>query len=129
MSSTRRSSGVVPLITSPASTSWLAEDVVDLVAVTVTLVDDLLSVGRDGLRPGDDLRGRRAQAHRAAHVGDLLLLGQQVDDRVLRGRVELRGVGALHAGDVAGELGHRHLQTQAEAQVGDLVLARVTDAT
>ena len=40
-------------------------------------------------------------------------------------RVELGGVGAVHAGHVAGELGHRDLHAEADAQVGHVVLARV----
>ena len=60
----------------------LPEDVVDLVAVAVPLVDDLLAVGLEGLGARHHLGRRGAQAHGAAHVGDVLLLGQQVDDRV-----------------------------------------------
>jgi hypothetical protein len=61
-----------------------------------------------------------AEAHRPAEVGDLLLLGQQVDDRERRLGVELGRVGAVHAGDVARELGHGDLHAQADAQVRDL---------
>ena len=42
-----------------------------------------------------------------------------------RRRVELGGVGPGHAGHVAGELDHRHLQAQAQAEIGHLVLAGV----
>ena len=37
--------------------------------------------------------------------------------------VELGGVGAVHAGHVAGELDHRDLHPEADPQVGDLALA------
>ncbi len=77
--------------------------------------------------PGDEPHVRRAEAHRAAHVLDVLLLGQQVDDRVRRLGVELGGVGAGHAADVARELGHGALHAQADAEERDLVLAAVLD--
>ena len=78
--------------------------VVDLVAVAVTLVDDLVAVGRLALGAGDDLARGSAEAHRAAHVVDVLLLGHEVDDRVRGARVELGGVGAVQPRDVAREL-------------------------
>ena len=86
--STRRSSGEVPphdqaLVLEPA-----AQHVVDLVAVAVALVDHGLA--EDLARPGAlvELHRVGAEAHRPAHVGDLLLLGQQVDhrDTASRGR-------------------------------------------
>ena len=65
-----------------------AQLVVDLVAVAVALVDHGLAV--DLARPGAlvELHRVGAEAHRPAHVGDLLLLGQQVDhrDTASRGR-------------------------------------------
>ena len=64
-----------------------------------------------------------AQAHRPAEVGDLLLLGQQVDDRPLGLDVELGRVRAVHAGHVAGELADGDLHAEADAQVGDPALA------
>ena len=42
-------------------------------------------------------------------------------------RVELRRVGALEAGHVAGELDHRALQTEADPEERDVVLACVAD--
>ena len=101
-----------------------AQEVVDLVAVAVALVDHGLAVdlARGGALVQLDRVG--AQAHRAAHVRDLLLLGQQVDDRVRRLGVELGRVRAVHVDDVARELRDRHLHAQADAQERDLLLAR-----
>ncbi len=65
-----------------------------------------------------------SQAHGPAHVGDLLLLGQQVDHRERRLEVHLGRVGALHAGHVAGELADRDVHPQADAQVRDLAFPR-----
>ena len=58
-----------------------AEVVVHLVAVAVALVDDRLAVGLARARPVGELDRLGAEAHRAAEVLDLLLLGQQVDHR------------------------------------------------
>ena len=91
--------------------------VVDLVAVAVALVDDGLRVELAGASGVVELDRIRPEPHRSAHVGDLFLLGQQVDHRERRLEVELGRVGALHPGDVTGELGDRHLHTQADAQV------------
>src|SRR5215207_8802122 len=101
-----------------------AQEVVDLVAMAVALVDDRLAVDLARLRVGVQLHRVGPEPHRAAHVGDLLLLGQQVDDRVLGVRVELAGVRAIHADHVAGEVGDRHLHAEADAQVRDALLAR-----
>ena len=54
---------------------------------------------------------------------DFLLFGQQVDHRVGRLGIELGGVGAVHAGDVTGELDHRDLHPEADPEVGDPLLA------
>ena len=94
-----------------------------LVAVAVALVDHGLAV--DLVRGGAvvDLDRVGAQAHRAAEVGDLLLLGQEVDHRPLGLDVELGGVGARHAGDVARELADGDLHAEADAEVRDAALA------
>ena len=60
---------------------------------------------------------------RAALVDDVALLVHEVDDRVRRVRVELARVGAGEAAHVAGELDHRALQPEAQAEERDLVLA------
>ena len=96
---------------------------VHLVTVTVALVDDALA--EDLPRPRALVQFHRvgAEPHRAAHVAQFFLFGQQVDHRVGRLGIELGGVGAVHPGDVAGELDHRDLHAEADAEVGDLALA------
>ena len=103
----------------PGGLEPLAQEDVDLVAVAVALVDDGLAVELARPRAGVELDRIGAQAHRAAEVGDLLLLGQEVDDGVRRLGIELRRVRAVHVGDVAGELAHRDLHAQADAEVRD----------
>ena len=93
---------------------------VHLVAVAVALVDHAASPYAARRRgPGREVARVGAQPHGAAHVHHALLLGQQVDHRVRRGRVELRGVRAHQAAHVPGELDHRALQAQAEPQERD----------
>src|SRR4051794_38177856 len=93
--------------------------------MAVALVDEaLLALDRAGAGAGGQLDRGGPGALRPAEVGALLLLGQQVDDRPLGLGVELGRVGAVHAGDVAGELAHRDLHAEADAQVRDALLAR-----
>src|SRR5690606_16891995 len=80
------------------------EGVVDLVAVAVALEDGLGAVDFAGERALAEAALVLPEAHGAALLGDLLLLGHQRDDRMRRVRVELGRVGVLPAADVAGEL-------------------------
>src|SRR6266498_4795004 len=100
---------------------------VDLVAVPVTLVHDLLPVGCRGPGPRHQVAGLCPQAHRATEVGDVLLLGQEIDHRVRGRRVELRGVRALEATHVLCVLDDRALQAQAQAEERHATLPRVAD--
>ena len=97
MTSTRRSSGEVPGEDEAGGLEAPAQEVVDLVAMAVALVDDGLAVDLADARVVVELHRVGAEPHRAAHVGDLLLLGQEVDDRERRLGVELGRVGAVHA--------------------------------
>ncbi len=97
---------------------------VDLPAVAVALFDDGGLVAALRERARHEIAGLRPEPHGGAHVGHVLLLGQQVDDGVRRGRVELARVRALQTADVAGELDHRALQAQADPQERHAALAR-----
>ena len=65
-------------------------DGVDLAAMPMALLDHVGPVGLRGQRAGLEVAGLRAQAHRRPHVGHVLLLGQQVDDRRARSRGRTR---------------------------------------
>ena len=96
----------------------VAIGVVHLVAVAVALVDDGLAVGRCRAGAGHHLAGIGPEAHGAALVFHVLLLGHEVDDegRPLRCRVgELGGSGAFQAAHVAGEGADGRLKPQADA--------------
>ncbi len=94
MNSTSRLSGEVPLHTKPAASKLGPVLLVELVAVTVTLADDRLAVGRGDLAALREHGVVGAEPHRAALVGDVALVEHQVDHRVLRRRVELGRVGS-----------------------------------
>ena len=66
-----------------------------------------------------------AEAHRAAHVGDVFLLLHDVDDVVRRLAVQFRGVRIFVAQDVARKFDHHHLHTQADTEGRQVVLAAI----
>src|SRR5205085_5518389 len=76
----------------PGRFKSLAEVVVDLVAMAVPLVHDGLAVQLADPCGGVKLDRIGAEPHRAAHVRDLLLLGEQVNHWDGRLRIELRRV-------------------------------------
>ena len=112
-------------MTSPPGRQRFVIGRVDLPAVAMALLDHVDAVGLRRDRARLEIAGLCAESHRRAQVGHVLLLGQQVDHRMLRRRVELRGVGALEAADVSGELDDRALQAQADAEERHAALARV----
>src|SRR6266540_2374667 len=100
--------------------------VVDLVAMTVPLVDDRLAVRLLRTGPLDQLDGLRPEAHRPAQILDLLLLRKQVDHGMRRLRVHLGRVRTVEAEDVTRVLRHDDVHTEAEAEIWDAALARHT---
>jgi hypothetical protein len=100
---------------------------VDLVAMAVPLVDHGLSVRPLAESPRNRVAWLSAEAHRPAHVGDVLLFREQIDHGMRRGGVELAGVGSLQPADVAGELDHRALQAEADPEEGHAALAGEPD--
>ena len=69
----------------------------------------------------------RAEAHGAAFLRYAALLLHEVDDGMRGLFVELRGVGVCPADYVAGVLDYRALHSEADAEEGDPVFARVFD--
>src|SRR5688572_14957750 len=101
--------------------------VVHLVAVPVALADDALPIRPRGRAALVDHDRVEAEAHRAPFVADVALLGQQVDHVVGRGGIELRRVRPCEPTDMARVLDHRALHPEADAEVRDVLLARVAD--
>ena len=85
----------------------LTVGVVELVTMTVTLVDKTLAVKLAGDGIFVKLAGIQTQAHCTAHV-NALLVGHDVDNVVLV-LTELRGACALQTADISCELDNRHL--------------------
>ena len=108
----------------PRPDELVAEVVVDLVAVPVALEHDRLAPVRLArARPVRELDRLGAEAHRAAEILDLLLLGQEVDHRERRLGIHLRRVGAVEADDVARELRDRDVHPEADPEVRNPALA------
>ncbi len=111
----------------PLSFQVVPVPVVDLPAVAVTLVDQLLAVQLAHDRPRDELRRIETEPHGAALVLDVLLGGHEIDHRIRRRGVELGRVGLGQAEDVAGELDDRALEAETQPEEGDALLAGVPD--
>jgi hypothetical protein len=111
--STSRPSGDWPLRRRPA----------DLEPVAVPLVDDLLPVDRSGLGAGLEPRRVQPEAHRAALVLHVPLVGHEVDHRVLGEHVELGRVDVLRADHLPSELDHGALETEAQPEIRNPVVA------
>ncbi|CDN42609.1 Uncharacterized protein BN871_BO_00110 [Paenibacillus sp. P22] len=105
----------------------LAVLVVELVPMAVALVDKLVIVRLRGQRAFRQLAWIEAKPHRAAHILDVLLLGEQIDDRIRRRRVDLGAVGSLHADDVPGIFDDGNLHAETDAEERNALLARITD--
>src|SRR3954453_18231673 len=100
--------------------------IVDLVAMTVTLMHDGLPIGLVGARAFADFDRLRTESHRPAEVLDLLLLGKQIDHGMRRLRIHLGRVGPFETEHVPRELGDGHVHAETNAEVRDLTLARDT---
>src|SRR5439155_13222082 len=98
---------------------------VDLVAVPVAFVYELLAIRRRDLRTRQQPGRVHPEAHGAAHLHHLALLVHEVDDQMRRADVELTRVRAGEAADVASEVDHHHLEAEAEPEARDAVVAGV----
>src|SRR6266850_1028283 len=105
----------------------LAVRVVELVAMAVPLEHDRLSVRATRERAGLEHAGIASEAHRAALVGDVALLRQQIDHGMRRERVELGRVRILGPEGRARELDDHALHAHAEAERRNFALAAEAD--
>ena len=79
-------------------------------------------IGIAGTRAGLQLAIVDTQAHGAAHVGDVALVGHQVDDWIFGAHVKLGAVGLIRLQNVAGKVDAHHLHAQAQPKVWHRVL-------
>src|SRR5690606_5855074 len=93
----------------------------------MTFADFLDPVDLVGLGTSTQTRRIGAQPHRAAHVRDLPLRVHETDHRLRRVAHELDGVGMGHTADVSRELDHGALESEADPEERDLLLARLPD--
>ncbi len=93
--------------------------------MTVPLAHDGLAVRVVHTTPGLEDGVVGAEPLGAALVADVALVVHQVDDRVRRVGIHLRGVGADEPHHVAGELDRHRLQAEAQAEARDVVLTGV----
>ena len=84
---------------------------VELVAVAVALGDLLVLVGLHGLRARLEDAAVGAQAHGAAHVHDIALLGHEINDGIGCGQVELAAVRLIGPHRMSRQLDHHDLQS------------------
>ena len=103
----------------------LAIRIVELVSVTVALVDYKGAVQARRFGGHHQLARLGAEAHRAAFLGHSGLLVQHGDDRVRCVGVKLSRVGFGEFQHVAREFDGGDLHAQAQAQIGHVVLAGV----
>ena len=99
--------------------------VVDLIAMAVTLDDDLGIVDppRQGTVAGE--AGVGAQPHGAAFLGDAALRFHDVNHRIGGIDIKLRTVGVFDPTDIPGKFDHRTLQPQTDAEEGNALLAGI----
>src|SRR5690606_5038906 len=104
---------------------------VHLVAVTMPLLDRRVVIDLRDAAAGLELRRISAEAHRAAQLARCITalddiaarpLRQQSDHGVLA-RPEFGGAGALQAHQFPCSLDYRHLHAEADAEIGNVVLA------
>ena len=69
-----------------------------------------------------------AEAHVTAETFDFFLFGEDVDDGIDAGGLELGGVSVGEFADVAGVFDDGHLETEADAEEGDFIFAGEADA-
>ncbi len=79
----------------------------------MSLTHQIYTIGRGCLCARHQPARVKAQAHRAAHVGDGVLVRHQTNDGMGSAVVELGAVGRVTAQHIAGQLDHHHLQAQA----------------
>ncbi len=111
--------------------------VVELESVPMTLHDDIRTVDLMGARAVRQAHFLRPEPHRAAELRFfaalldrpflVLPLGDERDHGVRRGALEFGRIGTFEPRDVAGVLDDRKLHAETDAEIGNLLLACVTN--
>ena len=93
--------------------------------MSVTLGDVPFSVKPESVRILPQDAGIRSEPHGPAEVGDVLLLGHEVDDRMCGRRVEFGAVRVLKMKDIPRKVHDRHLHSEADSEIRDHMPAGV----
>ena len=93
--------------------------------MSVTLGDVPFSVKPESVRILPQDAGISSEPHGPAEVGDVLLLGHEVDDRMRGRRGEFGAVRILKMKDIPRKVHDRHLHSEADSEIRDLMLAGV----
>src|SRR5213592_5205453 len=88
---------------------------------------DFVNAGGEGLP--FELRGVGSQAHSPADRVDAEQIAELINHRIRRGRIKLRAIRLPQPANILGEFDDRALHSQANAEVGNLLLARELDST
>lgn len=102
--------------------------VVDFVAVAMAFGDRFGFIGLGGGGAGPDHTGPGAEAHAVAWADGYILLFHEADDGMGRGGLDLGGVGSCESADMPGHFDDGALETQADAEEGDLVFSGMADS-
>src|SRR5579871_6475917 len=100
---------------------------VELVAMAVALADLGSPVGFARETAFRKQARISAESHGPAQLIHAFQLAQLVDDTVRSGRIELRRICVLEPANVAREFDDRRLHAEADSEIRNLLLARVTD--
>src|SRR5919199_1486673 len=100
--------------------------IVELEAMAMAFEYEVASIGFRRTRARLQDAGVDAEAHRAAFVRNVELVGHEIDHRMFRRRIELRRIGILGAKLAARQIDTGALHPQAQAEVRDPVLAGIT---
>src|SRR5579859_1035776 len=98
--------------------------VIELIAMTMALKNNGLTIGLIGLRTRDETADPVSQPHSAALIGHLALRQHQIDDRMRALLIKLGAISICQSQDVARELDHRHMHAQTEPQVRNILAPR-----
>jgi len=112
-----------------AQAELLAIPLVEFVPVAMALTHDRLAVGLGHLRARRQYCVVGTQAHCAALVLDATLLEHLVDHWVVRGWIELCGVGISETNHVASELDRHRLQAETEPKTWDALFACIPSSS
>src|ERR1700737_180744 len=93
--------------------------------MAMALVHDLLPISLVCQGTWQQLARVEAEPHRSAHLVDVSLLRHEIDHGRRGERGKLGGVRVWSVEHLAGEVDHRALHAQAQAEVRDAIVSRV----